>query len=66
VGPLVKLAGMDAAIPGVSRSETPKGQTGRHGCTSRKAALYNQFPYNTGPKGLMTAVWILRFLQAKT
>jgi hypothetical protein len=30
----------------------------RQGCTSRKAASYNQFPYNTGPQGMMTAVWI--------
>jgi hypothetical protein len=47
-----------AVIPGVSRSS-------RHGCTSRKAASYNQFPCNTGPKGLMTAVGILRFLLCK-
>jgi hypothetical protein len=38
---------------------------GRHGCTSRKAALFNQFPCNTGPKGLMTAVRILKFLRSK-
>jgi hypothetical protein len=25
----------------------------QHGCTSRKAASYNQFPCNTAPQGLM-------------